>query len=234
MKIEIWSDILCPFCHIGKRRLEAALATFPSREAFEVAWRAFELDPGQRSGEPGGLYKKLATKYGRSEAQAKQMCDDMTGMAAQEGLSFDFSRAVPANSFDAHRLAKLAALRGKEDAAQERLFSAYLSRGEDISDRATLARIGAELGLDAGEVEQALSGDAFADEVRRDEAEAATLGVHAVPFFVIDRRLAVSGAQPSEVFSRALQRAWESRPAMETLGEADAVCDETGCRLPER
>lgn len=177
MKIEIWSDILCPFCHIGKRRLEAALAKFPHREHVEVGWRAFELDPSAERGEPGSLYEKLARKYHQSEADARRMCGDMTEMAAGEGLTFDFARATPANSFDAHRLAKLAA------------------------------------------------------EVRADEDEAARLGVRAVPFFVLDRKLAVSGAQPVELFESALERAWKERPAFETVGRNGAVCDERGCRL---
>ena len=227
IQVEIWSDIVCPFCYIGKRRLETALASFPQRDQVEVVWHSFELDPNARP-EPGvDQYRRLAAKYGESEAWARQMSANMTQMAAGEGLAFDFDRVVPANSLRAHRLVHLATRHGKQDAAKERLFRAYLEEGLDINDVAVLTGLGADLGLPDTEVAHLLATDEFTQEVRHDEYQARQIGVRGVPYFVFDDKYAVSGAQPAEVFGEVLQKVWdEARPQpVQLAGPAGGACD---------
>ncbi|AYA37538.1 DsbA family oxidoreductase [Hymenobacter oligotrophus] len=214
MKVEIWSDIVCPFCYIGKRRFEAALQQFAHAREVEVVWHSFELDPNTQTAPGEQLYGRLAAKYGRSEAWARQMCADMTQNAAEVGLAFNFDIAVPANTFRAHRLVHLAAQHGRQDAAKERLFKAYLEEGLNIDDVATLQTLGAELGLEAEEVSRTLASDAFAQEVRYDEYQAQQIGVRGVPFFVFNDKYAVSGAQPTELFREVLEKVHEEfKPA---------------------
>ncbi|MCA8832012.1 DsbA family oxidoreductase [Hymenobacter pini] len=226
MKIEIWSDILCPFCYIGKRRLEKALASFDHAQDVEIHWRSFELDP-QANPTPGeSQYARLAHKYGQSEAWARQMSANMAQMAAEEGLAFDFDHVVPANSLRAHRLVHLAARHGQQDAAKERLFKAYLEEGLDINDGATLVRLAAELGLPAAEVEQLLASSQFEQEVRYDEYQAQQLNIRGVPYFVFEDKYAVSGAQPTELFREVLEKVWaEGRPQpVQLAGSEGAAC----------
>ena len=242
LRIDVWSDIACPWCHVGKRRLEAALARFPQRDRVEIVWRAFELDPSAprapgSDGAPrsanGSYAKRLARKYGKSVGQAEAMVANMTAIASRDGLDFHFEHIQPGNTFDAHRLVHLALDRGKQDAVKERLFKAYLSEGESMGDVEALVRLGAEAGLDADEVRGMLAGDAYANDVRADEAQAARLAISGVPFFVFNGRFAVSGAQPSELFDQALAQAWselveEPDAAAETFAEG-AVCGPDGC-----
>ncbi|MBC8085302.1 MAG: DsbA family oxidoreductase [Hymenobacter sp.] len=230
MQVEIWSDILCPFCYIGKRRLEKALATFGHAAEVTVHWRSFELDPAADPTPGINQYARLAAKYGKSEEWARQMSADMTKTAAAEGLVFDFDRVVPANSLRAHRLVHLAAEHGRQDAAKERLFRAYLEEGLDINDVPTLTRLGAELNLPTPEVDQLLTSDAFEQEVRHDEYQARQLGVRGVPYFVFDNKYAVSGAQPTELFREVLAKVWEeARPQPVRLAGPDgASCDVAG------
>jgi len=211
VKVEIWSDIVCPWCYIGKRRFEAALACFPHRDDVEVSWRAFELDvsaPVERKGE---LVDDLAAKYGVSRTEAQAMHDSMTATAAADGLTFRFDRARSGNTFSAHRLLHLAAGRGIQDAMKERLLSAYLSEGEPIGNGETLVRLAGEAGLDDAEVRAVLDSNRYADAVRADERQAAALGATGVPFFVVDRRYAVAGAQPADVLLEVLEKAWTDR-----------------------
>jgi predicted DsbA family dithiol-disulfide isomerase len=238
MKVEIWSDVVCPWCHIGKRRFEAALARFPQREQVEVEWKSFELDPtaesapaGQSAGE-SEYAQRLAGKYGTDVASAQQMIDTMTETAAAEGLDFRFDRAVPANTFDAHQVIHLAALRGVQDAVKERLMLGYFSEGEAVGDPATLVRLAAEAGLDPDEVATVLEDQRFAGAVRADEAEAATIGVQGVPFFVVDRRYGVSGAQPVDVLVQVLERAWSERSPLISVDSGGAgACGPDGCAI---
>ena len=226
MKIEIWSDILCPFCYIGKRRLEKALATFEHARDVEIQWRSFELDP-QANPTPGvSQYALLAQKYGNTEAWARQMSANMAQSAAEEGLAFDFDRVVPANSLRAHRLVHLAARHGRQDAAKERLFKAYLEEGLNINDVPTLTRLAAELALPAAEVEQLLASDQFEQEVRLDEYHAQQLNIRGVPYFVFEDKYAVSGAQPAELFREVLEKVWaEARPQpVQVAGTDGAAC----------
>jgi predicted DsbA family dithiol-disulfide isomerase len=239
MKVEIWSDVVCPWCYIGKRRFEAALARFDHRDDVEVVWRSFELDPGAPAVREGSYAGRLAAKYGVPVTEAQAMIDRMTGAAAGTGLAFRFDIARPGNTFDAHRLLHLALDRGVQDAAKERLLAAAFTEGLPIGDRDTLVHLGADAGLDATEVRAVLEGDTYGAEVRRDEREAAELGIHGVPFFVVDRRYAVSGAQAPEVLLAMLDQAW-SDAAGSNLGAATgaggggqaAACDDGSCAVP--
>ncbi|WP_400193291.1 DsbA family oxidoreductase [Hymenobacter sp. B81] len=224
MKVEIWSDIVCPFCFIGKRRFENALQQFAHRPDVEIVWRSFELDPQARTQPGASLYQLLATKYGRPVEWAREMSANMTQSAAELGLRFDFDRAVPANTFRAHRLVHLAAQHGRQDAAKERLFRAYLEEGRNVDDAATLTAIGTELGLPEAEVARTLETDAFAQEVRHDEYQARQIGVRGVPYFVFDDKYAVSGAQPTELFLEVLEKVWAERNPLVTLGTDGAAC----------
>lgn len=207
MKIEIWSDVVCPWCYIGKRRMERALED--SAEDVEVVWRSFELDPSAPTEPIDRLDEALAVKYGTTLEEARGMMDRMTQVAADEGLDLRFDLARRGNTFDAHRLLHFAAARDLQPAMKERLFQAYMTEGRAISDREDLARLAGEVGLDTDEVHAMLASDELAAEVRRDQALARTLGIQGVPFFVFDGRLAVSGAQPPEVFASALRQARE-------------------------
>jgi predicted DsbA family dithiol-disulfide isomerase len=209
MTIEIWSDIVCPWCYIGKRRFEAALAGFEHRGTVQVVWRSFELDPDRPRGPGLPLPEMLAKKYGMSIAKARSANEQITAIAAGEGLSYHLDTARTANSFAAHRLVHLARTRGIAEAMQERLMKAYFSDGLAIGDPEVLTRLAAEAGLDVAEARATLEGDAFADDVRRDEEKAAQLGINGVPFFVIEERWGVSGAQPLETFKNALNESWK-------------------------
>jgi predicted DsbA family dithiol-disulfide isomerase len=207
MFLEIWSDIVCPWCYIGKRRLERALAAFPDRDAVEVRFRSFELDPGRAPDTAETLDRMLAGTHGVSIDQARAMNDRVTRLAAEEGIAFRLDLARPGNTLDAHRLVHLARQGGLEAEAMERLQAGYFCEGAAIADRETLVRLGAEAGLDQGDARAALASDRFADDVRAEESLAAGLGIRGVPFFVIDRRLGVSGAQEPAVLVQALEQA---------------------------
>ncbi|MQA04528.1 MAG: DsbA family oxidoreductase [Streptosporangiales bacterium] len=211
MRIEIWSDIVCPWCAIGKAQLEAALAEFEHADGVDVVWRSFELDPGAPAVREGDYAAMLASKYGTSLAGGQAMIARMTEAAADAGLGFDLERARPGNSFDAHRLAHLAADHGRQSAVVQRLMRGYLSEGEAIGDPATLLRLAADAGLEPDQVRDTLDSDAYADAVRAEEHEALELGVTAVPLFLLDRRLAIPGAQPVEMMLQALRRATRER-----------------------
>jgi predicted DsbA family dithiol-disulfide isomerase len=210
MKVEIWSDIVCPWCAIGRKRFFAALERFEHADAVEVRVRSFELDPNAPLAPEGTAAERLAAKYGTSLEQARAMHANVTALAAEEGLAFDYDRARPGNTFDAHRLLQLAWERGVQPALKDRLMRAYFEEGEPISDPETLVRLGAEAGLDPDEARAALAGDAYAAEVREDEATARGFGITGVPFFVFDRRLGVSGAQSPDVLLSALRQAWDT------------------------
>jgi predicted DsbA family dithiol-disulfide isomerase len=226
--VEIWSDIACPWCYIGKRRFEEALAGFEHRDEVRVTWRSFELDPGAPAERTGDRAEHLAAKYGATVEDARAMQQSMTDVAAGEGLDFRFDIARGGNTFDAHRLLHLAADHGVQDALKERLMRAYLSEGELISDHAALERLAVEVGLDAGDVRETLASDRFAAEVREDERTASALGISAVPCFVIDRRSGAPGAQPPEVLARFLQQGWDARSPLEVVASGDA-CGPDGC-----
>jgi len=208
--IDVWSDIACPWCYVGKRRLEAALAEFPHSASTAVVWHAFELDPrAPRERDASVTHaERLAEKYGMSVAQAKERTAYLTKLAAAEGLVLDFEHIRSGNTFDAHRVVQFGASRGLGGAVKERFLRGYFTEGEPVGDPAALVRMAAEAGLPADEVRRVLDGDAYAAEIRRDEAEAAELGIRGVPFFVLAQRYAVSGAQPKELLLSALHQAW--------------------------
>jgi predicted DsbA family dithiol-disulfide isomerase len=213
LTVDVWSDIVCPWCAIGDRRLGAALAAFAHRDEVEVVWHAFELDPSAPAVREGDQVEHLARKYGRSVAQAREMIQRVIDTAAKDGLDLQLFRARGGNTFDGHRVLRLAAERGVHDAVKDRLFRAYMTEGEPIGDRDVLARVAGEAGLDPAEVREVLAGDRYAEDVRADEEAARAIGVTGVPFFVLGGRLAVSGAQPAEVLVRALEQAWAAGAA---------------------
>ncbi len=218
MLVEIWSDVVCPWCAIGKVRFEQALADAPYRDEVEVVWRSFELDPHAPATREGDYVTMLATKYRASREQAQGMIDTMVGTAADEGLRFDFDIAKPGNTFDAHRVLHLAADRGVQDEVKDRFLRAYHSEGEAIGDHETLTRLAVEAGLDRDEVTEVLSSDRYADAVRADEEQAYEYGCSGVPFFVIDRRFAIPGAQSPDVIRQALDRAHAASAPLEVVG----------------
>lgn len=204
MKIEIWSDINCPFCYIGKRHLEKALATFSGK--VEVEWKSFELDPLNYPPKGSDQLEMLARKYGKDRAWAEQMNQNMTAMAAQSGLQFHMEKVVPANSFNAHRLIHLAKKHNLQDAMKEKLLSAKFVEGKDIGDVTILTQCGKEVGIPAQDVVHLFESDEFAADVRADEEIAGGLGISGVPFFVFNKKMALSGAQPVEVFKDVLSK----------------------------
>lgn len=229
ISVEIWSDVMCPFCYIGKRRFEQALGQFEHAGRVNVQWKSFQLDPSLKTEPNKNVTEHLAEKKGWTLAYAKDMNSHVTNMAKEAGLDYHFDKAVVANSFKAHRLSHLAAEQGLGDAMEEQLFKAYFTEGRNIDDNATLTELGTGIGLDANNVSEVLTTDRYANEVNNDMMEAQAVGVRGVPFFVINRKYAVSGAQGSEVFLGALNRAWsELEPAQDVSGQScdvDGNCD---------
>ena len=217
MKIEIWSDIACPWCYIGKRRFEAALAAFPHRDEVDVRWRSFQLDPSLPDHYEGTEVQYLSERKGIDPAQLAGMLEQVTVQAAGEGLSYDYDSLVVANSFSAHRLIHLARAEGGNaaaDAAKEALLSAHFEKGQDIGSADTLAEIGGRVGVDPERVRAMLAGEEFTEDVNADIAQARSLGISGVPFFVLDDKYGISGAQPTDLFASALDQAWqEAHPA---------------------
>ena len=234
VRVEIWSDVVCPWCYVGKRNFEAALAEFEHRDQVEVIWRAFELDPSAPTEREGDYAPHLARKYGMSVAQAEKTIETMTATGAKAGVVLDFGKARPGNTFDAHRLIHLAGERGVQGAVKERLLRATFTDGEPIGDRDALLRLGVEAGLAEDEAAAVLDSGAYATEVRAEQNLALDFGISAVPFFVIDRTFGIPGAQPPDVILRALQRAWEksARP-LELAGEVAGApgCDGDSCAI---
>ncbi|HUS61353.1 MAG TPA: DsbA family oxidoreductase [Acidimicrobiales bacterium] len=231
MLIEVWSDVVCPWCYVGKRNLEAALAVFEHSAEVDVVWRSFELDPNAPTEREGGYADRLARKYGVSPEEAQAMIDRMTASAAAVGLTFRFDIARPGNSLDAHRLLHLGAARGLQGELKEHLLRATFTEGEAIGDRETLARLARDVGLVGEEVDEVLRSDRYASDVHDDEARAASLDIHAVPFFLVDGYFALGGAQPPRVLLRVLERAWSKgdddpidRPHTVGLCDEDDVC----------
>ena len=233
MKVEIWSDVMCPFCYIGKRRLEHAIEQLPFKSDIVVEWKSYQLDPDIKN-EPGKTVDQyLAERKGVTVAYARQMNGQVTRMAAEAGLEYNLDKAVVANSFDAHRFSHLAAKHGKGDAAEESLFKAYFSEGKNIADRDILIQLGIDIGLNGADIKQALEGDAYTQEVQHDIEEATTLGIRGVPFFVIDRKYAVSGAQSAEVFLQALDQSfaeWKKDNNQLTTIQGEACSTDGDCK----
>lgn len=207
MNVEIWSDIACPFCYIGKRRFERALAQFEGKDQVEITWRSFQLNPELVTEPSIGAAESLAKNKGWTLAQAQQAHAQVAQMAAGEGLAYNFDRQVVANTFDAHRFTHFAKQHGQQIEAEEALFAAHFTEGKDIADHDTLAGLGAAIGLDPVAVKAALASDDFADRVEEDILLARQFGISSVPFFVFDRKYAVSGAQEAGSFLQAFENA---------------------------
>lgn len=235
MKIEIWSDVMCPFCYIGKRNFETALEQFSNKNGIEVEWKSFQLDPSLPEVQDSNYTDYLMVSKGLGRPQVEGMLNNVTQMAKGVGLEYDFDRAVMVNSFKAHRVLQLAKMRGLADAAEERLFRAFFTEGRNIADDDTLLELGKEAGLNETEIRSSLSDERYSDMVRQDIQEARAIGVTGVPFFVFNRKYAVSGAQPPQAFLQTLEKAYEewreANPEIKievTKGQScsiDGVCD---------
>ncbi len=235
MRIDVWSDVVCPFCWLGKARLEKALAAFPHRDEVEVVFRSFELDPRAPKDLDIPSDEMLAKKYGMGRAQIQATHERMRAQGLADGIDFRFERSRTSNTFEAHQLLHLARAHGKQLAMADRLFRAQFHEGVRVGDRKELVRLAGEVGLDPTEAEAALEDQRHAAAVREDEAQAKAYGISGVPFFVVAQgggapALGVSGAQPLDVFRQVLERGWSNRPAPKTDAQA-GTCDDDGCAV---
>jgi predicted DsbA family dithiol-disulfide isomerase len=220
MRIDIWSDVVCPWCYIGKRRFDQGLAAFEHRDQVEVVYHSFELDPAIEPGRGSRVLDMLSAKYGMSAAQAAQAEQRVAAMAAADGLGYTVDRVV-GNTFDAHRLMHLAASLGRSEQLLQRLYQAYFAESRSVFDAESLAALAADAGLEPGEARSALDDGSYADAVRADEKQASEVGITGVPFYVIDWTYGFSGAQPAEVLTEALREAWAARPAAAAAARRD-------------
>jgi predicted DsbA family dithiol-disulfide isomerase len=230
MRVEIWSDVVCPWCYIGKRRFERALAQFEHAGDVEVVWRSFELDPNAPPVQTEPHAERIARKYGVSLAQVEAMNARLIGEARKDGLDFHLAESKGGNTFDAHRLIHLSAAHGRGGEMKERLMRAFFTEGVAIGERAELVRLAVDVGLEEAEVKAMLSSDALAAEVRDDEARAREFGISGVPFFAIDEKYGISGAQPAELLVEALQQAYGESTLSPVPGAPDTgQCDDGSC-----
>lgn len=235
MKVQIWSDIACPFCYIGKKQLETALEQFPEKDQVEIEFKSFELDPHAPVDVDHDVHDMLVKKYGMSRSQAMAMNEQVKQAGKEKGIDFQFDPLVLTNTFDAHRLAQYAGQMGKGDFVMGELFQTYFTDGKHVGNRQTLLQIAEKAGLDEKEVQQVLGSEAFADRVRKDEQEARQLGINAVPFFLINDKYSVAGAQPADTFLGALETAWteEAAQAEKAADNAfEAACADGVCAVP--
>ncbi|SHG76718.1 protein disulfide-isomerase [Chryseolinea serpens] len=209
MKVEIWSDVMCPFCYIGKRKFENALSQFPDKDEVQVIWKSFQLAPEIKTRIDKNIHQFLSEHKGMSIEQAKGMNDHVKQLARQVGLTYNFERSVVANSFNAHRFTHFSKQDNRQNEAEEILFRSYFTDGKNIDDYQTLIELGKEIGLDTNALQTALENGSYADNVRADIDEARQVGVRGVPFFVFNRKYAISGAQESNAFLSALQKSFD-------------------------
>jgi len=228
MKIEIWSDVMCPFCYIGKRKFETALEKFSQKNQVEIVWKSFQLNPDMEYTEGDTLNKYLSRHNGWTEEYARSANEQVTGMAKESGLEFNLEKAIPANTLKAHRLIHLAAKSGLQDKAEETLFSAYFTEGKNVGDTDTLIALGKKIGLSDSELKDLFERNKYINEVETDILEAQQIGVRGVPFFVIDRKYAISGAQPSDVFLRAMEKAFTDSEIPSVTNTNGESCDVEG------
>jgi predicted DsbA family dithiol-disulfide isomerase len=227
MQVEVWSDIVCPWCYIGKRRLESALEQFPHRDQVEVVWRSFQLDPSVPEGETHPTLPALAAKYGRSVEEMQGTMAHVEQVAADEGLAYHLADAVSGNTLLAHELLHLAAEHGLRNQLKERLLHAYFEEGRPVFDVDSLVALGVEVGLDETEARAALADRRFLAAVRQDAATAQALGATGVPFFVVDRKYGAAGAQPAELLLQILEKAWADAHPLLTVPAADGCTDDS-------
>jgi len=209
LKVQIWSDVMCPFCYIGKRKIEEALTQFENKDSVIIEWRSFQLDPNFVATPNETIVDHLAEKYRRDTDWAQGMVDNVTENAKQSGLEFHFEKAILANSLNAHRLMHLAKKHKQSNQVKELLFKAHFTEGKNVNDWNVLKEIGLEVGIEISEIEQLINSNEYTKEVLQDQQEAQSLGITGVPFFVFDNKYAVSGAQPTEAFLKTLEKAWE-------------------------
>ncbi|WP_138420044.1 DsbA family oxidoreductase [Aquibacillus sediminis] len=234
MKVQIWSDIVCPFCYIGKRRYEAALQQFDHKDDIEMEFKSFQLDPNAEKGTDKDLHQSLATKYGVSYEEGKAMNDRMTEQAKEVGLDYHLDHAIPTNTEDAHRLSYYAKQHGKMNQMMERIMHAYFTESLDVGDHETLVKLAGEVGLDQEDTRQILSDGAFKQEVQVDQQQAAQIGVQGVPFFVFNQKYAVSGAQPTETFLEVLEKVWKEeneQSPIQMINNAGEQCTDDNCDI---
>lgn len=233
LKVQIWSDIMCPFCYIGKRRIEEALDLFEHKDAVEIEWKSYQLDGSFNASPEDNMVEHLAEKYRKDKDWAQNMLDNMTQNAKTVGLDFHFEKAILANSFNAHRLLHLAKKYNLTNDLEEQLFKAYLTEGKNVNDLDTLSKLGIKVGLDAEEIIQVLNSDAYGADVQKDQEDANAIGVQGVPFFVFDNKYAISGAQPATAFLETLQKVWEEGKFVSKVTlltkTTDNSCDINGC-----
>jgi predicted DsbA family dithiol-disulfide isomerase len=220
MRVDIWSDVVCPWCYIGNRRFEQGLAAFEHSADVEVVHHSFELDPEIEPGKNTRVLDMLSAKYGMSLAQAAQAEERVAATAAADGLGYTVDRAI-GNTFDAHRLMHLAGDLGRAGPLLQRLYQAYFAEGQSVFDAASLAALAGDAGLDPGEARRALDDGSYADAVRADEDQAREVGISSVPFFVIDWKYGFSGARPAELLTEALREAWSAGPTSGEPARAD-------------
>lgn len=233
MKIEIWSDYACPYCYIGERQLEKALERFSGEENIEISYKAFELDPNASYEVTTTTKDRVAKKYGYTSEQAQQMIDNVHRYAESVGLEYHYDTVRYTNTFEAHRIAKYAETKGKGVEISEKLFHAYFTENKELSDHKVLTDIAIEVGLDKLEVEDVLKNKKFAQDVRNDEFEASRLGIHAVPFFLINEKYSLSGAQPPEVFEKIFEKVLQEEK-IEESNLNGMVCGIDGCEIPSK
>lgn len=234
IKVEIWSDVVCPFCYIGKRKFERALNDFSSKNRVEIEWKSFQLDPHAVTDPKKSSLQHLAESKGISAGQAAQTISYITDMAKQVGLEYHLDKTPVVNTFKAHRLLHLAKKYGKQNEMEEALFNAYFTQGKNIDDDATLLQLASNIGLDSKETAEVLTTHAFEDEVKNDIHQAQQLGIHGVPFFLIDQKFAVSGAQNESVFLKALNKALEEHQKSNLIefdSDDAGVCGPEGCSI---
>jgi len=230
MKVEIWSDVACPWCYIGKRHFEAALDQFSHRDDVTITWRSYQLDPDAPRTPGVSVNEMLAQKYNVSISRAEAMNDRVSSIAAQAGLEYHLEKAQYGNTFDAHRLIHLAATHQLQDQMEERLFKAYFTEGLTLTDTETLVKLAAEVGIDADEARTVLTSTTYADEVCADVQRARMFGIEGVPFFAIEEQYGISGAQPTEVFKEVLDKVWaESHPLIKMAATSQNTCEGDTC-----
>ena len=231
MKIEIWSDVVCPWCFVGKRHLEEAMRGFAHAEEVEIEWKSYELDPRAPRERPGTYAERIAKKYGIPVGVARDRISRIVSVGADAGIDFRFDSTRPGNTFDAHRLLHFASSIGLQNELKERFFLATFTEGHPIGDAETLVKLAADVGIAEADVRRVVESDAFAQEVRAEEAEAMQLEVTGVPFFLINRRFGVPGAQAPEVLLQVLERAWRDAHPIEIVGDGEDVCQDGACEL---
>ena len=229
MKVNIWSDVRCPFCYIGKKKFKDALKQFSNKDKVEIHWKSFQLDPNLKTDPQTSMLEYFVKAKGVSEEQVLQMFSGATKMEEETGISMNLQKGILANSFNAHRLIQFAKARNLGNEIKEALFKVHFEEGKNIDDISILSEVAASIGLDAEEVRQVLNSDAYAYEVKKDEMEARNIGVRGVPFFVFDDKYAISGAQPVEAFLQTLEKVWEEKNSELKISEGDSCSSEGNC-----